>query len=266
LQGRAFCGKNRVMQEVGYYDDPERYDAEYAFLAADCAWYTGKALEIGDPALVLGCGSGRVLFHLAAGGLKVDGLDSSPAMLDAARTRAALMKKEITERSGFYEGDMRAFSLPFRYRSVSIPLNGLMHLLTDDEMLACLFCIREHLAAGGRLLFDVTNPRKEILEAYGDADGVPIREFRVRGVTYLQSERYSYDPRSRVSQTVFFYRPQDAGSPGFSCRLRLRMYPPAEIDRLLSLAGFKVQKRLDSFTGDPFDGSSLTQVVVAEAG
>ncbi len=253
------------MQEVGYYDDPERYDAEYAFLAADCAWYTGKALEIGDPALVLGCGSGRVLFHLAARGLKVDGLDSSQAMLDAARTRAAFMKKEIASRVTFYEGDMRAFSLPFRYRSVSIPLNGLMHLVTDDEMLACLFCVREHLAAGGRLLFDVTNPRKEILEAYGDADGVPIREFRVRGVTYLQSERHSYDPHSRISQTVFSYQPRNTDSPGFSCRLRLRMYPPSEIERLLSLSGFEITERLGSFSGEPFDGSGLTQVFEAQA-
>jgi len=253
------------MQEIGYYDDPERYDAKYAFLAADCAWYTERAGELGDPALVVGCGSGRVLFHLAAGGLKVDGLDSSRAMLDAARTRAALMKKEISERSAFYESDMRAFSLPFRYRSVSIPLNGLMHLLTDDDMMVCLLCVREHLAEGGRLLFDVTNPRQEILEVYGDTDGVPIRKFRVRGVTYLQRERHSYDPQGRISQTVFSYQPQDADSPGFSCRLRLRMYPPAEIERLLNLAGFEIIKRMGSFLGERFDGSGLTQVVVAGA-
>lgn len=253
------------MQEVGYYDDPDRYDAEYAFLAADCAWYTERACQLGDPALVLGCGSGRVLFHLAAAGLRTDGLDNSPVMLDAARSRAVLMQKEIAGRVSFHQGDMRAFSLPFRYHSISIPLNGLMHLVTDDEVLACLFCVREHLAEGGRLLFDISNPRKELLAAYGAVDGIPIREFRVRGVSYLQSERHDYDPRSRISQTVFSYQPQAADSPGFSCRLRLRMYPPAEIERLLSLAGFEIIERLGSFSGERFDGSGLTQVVVAGA-
>ena len=43
------------------------------------------------------------------------------------------------------------------------------------------------------------------------------------------------------------------------------MYPPAEIERLLNLAGFEIIKRMGSFLGERFDGSGLTQVVVAGA-
>jgi len=251
------------MEEIGYYEDPERYDAEYAFLSADTGWYKSRVQELGGPALVLGCGTGRILFHLAAAGVHTDGLDSSPAMLDQARSRAVHMQKEITERVELFEGDMRAFSLPHRYGVVVCPLNGLMHLPNDDDFLMCMLHIREHLAEDGRFLFDVGNPQPELLEEYGEGQGVPVREIRVRGVTYQVREKHIFDHRERISETVFTYEPRGTESPSFRCHLRLRMFEPADIDRLLNLAGFEIIERLGSFMGQPFDEGSPTQIVVA---
>ncbi|MBW1810353.1 MAG: class I SAM-dependent methyltransferase [Deltaproteobacteria bacterium] len=253
------------MQEVDYYSDPERYNAEYAFLSADTGWYRERAKEQGGPALVLGCGTGRVLFHLADAGLSVDGLDGSAAMLDFARSRAMSLGKPICELANFYEGNMRGFSLPHRYRVIIIPLNGLMHLHSEDDVLTCLMCIREHLAEDGRLIFDITNPKAEVLAAYSEPQGLPVRNIKVRSVTYQQRERHTYDQKTGISETVFTYLPQNIDSPSFSCRLRLRMFTPAEIARLLRLAEMTIIEKLGSFKNDPFDGSSLTQIIVARA-
>jgi len=254
------------MQEIDYYSDPERYNAEYSFLSADTGWYRERAKEQGSPALVLGCGTGRILFHLADAGLLVDGLDGSPAMLDFARSRAMSLGKPICDLTNFYEGDMRGFSLPHRYQVIIVPLNGLMHLHSDDELLTCLLCIREHLAENGRLIFDITNPKAEVLAAYTESQGLLIRDIKVRGVSYRQREQHTYDQQTGISETIFSFVPQNIDSPSFRCKLRLRMFSPNEIDRLLSLAKMATVEKLGSFENDPFDGSSLTQIIVARAG
>ena len=127
-----------------------------------------EGLPFHSPLQVLGCGTGRHVFHLAAAGLDVDGIDNAPAMLDFARSRALPMRAEITRRGGFFQADMRGFSLPRSYRSFLAPLNCLMHLHSDDEMLACLGRVKSQLTSNGGLLFDVAHPLPELLAPTDD--------------------------------------------------------------------------------------------------
>jgi SAM-dependent methyltransferase len=247
------------MEQRDYYDDPERYDAEYGFLSADLEWYRSRVSESGGPALVLGCGTGRVLFHLARAGIRVDGIDNKPAMLDLARSRALTIGRDI----GLFEADIRDFSLSRRYRAVVAPLNLLMHLHSDRELLECLECVKTHLLDRGILLFDISNPRDEILLEHGGPQGIPLRDVVVRGVKYLQREHHRYDPESKISEVTFTFEPGQPESRPFVTRLRLRMFSPGDIRRLLGLAGFKIHEYLGSFAGEQFDGSGLTQIIVA---
>ena len=251
------------MEEVGYYDDPERYQAEYSFLAADVEWYRRHTLALGGPALVLGCGTGRHVFHLAAAGLDVDGIDNAPAMLDFARSRAVPMRSEITRRVQFFSADMRRFSLPRKYRTVLAPLNCLMHLHSDDEMLACLGRVKSHLTSNGGLLFDVAHPRPELLANTDDPRGVPLREIRVRGVTYLQRERHEYHADTGISEAVFQFEPRETGLSAFQCRLRLRMFSATEIEDLLHRAGFVIEEKFGNFQDQPFRKDGISQIFVA---
>jgi SAM-dependent methyltransferase len=247
------------MEQRDYYDDPERYDAEYGFLSADLEWYRSRVSELAGPVLVLGCGTGRVLFHLARAGIQVDGIDNAPAMLDFARSRALKSGRDIA----FFESDIRDFSLPCRYRAILAPLNLLMHLHTDREVLACLDCVRAHLQDKGKFLLDVSNPREEVLRDHGGPEGLPLRDVVVRGVKYLQKEHHRYDPASKISEVTFTFEPSQPGGTPFITRLRLRMFPPDDIRRLLALGGFQINEHLGTFTGEQFDGSGLTQIIVA---
>jgi SAM-dependent methyltransferase len=51
----------------------------------DAVFYRDLARATGGPVLELGCGTGRVLIPIARDGLACVGLDTSPAMLEAAR-------------------------------------------------------------------------------------------------------------------------------------------------------------------------------------
>ena len=250
------------MREPDYYGDPERYEAEYGFYTIDLSWYRNRLSELRGPALVLGCGSGRVLFSLAAGGIPTDGIDNSPRMLDRARTRAVEMGGEIAGRVNLIEADIRSFSLETRYRVILAPFNLLMHLHTDQEVLGCLDRVAGHLEEGGRLLLDITNPKEELLVHQGPP-GLPLRDIRFRGVTFIQTEQHEYDQRSKISQTLFTYQPKTKDAEPFACRLRLRMYTPEDIDGLLKQAGFEIKKKLGSFTGETFGQDSPTQIIEA---
>jgi len=250
------------MRERDYYGDPERYEAEYGFYTIDLSWYRNRLLQLGGPALVLGCGTGRVLFSLAAAGISADGIDGSPGMLDRARSRAVEMGAEIAGRVNLFEADIRSFSLDSRYRVILAPFNLLMHLHEDEEVLECLDCVANHLEDDGIFLLDVTNPRPELLVRHGPP-GVPLRDIRWRGVTYLQTEQHEYDQATKISQTTFIYEPRTKDAQPFVCRLRLRMYSPDDIDCLLQRAGFEIRPKLGSFTGEPFCQESPIQIIEA---
>ena len=103
----------------------------------------------GQPALDLGCGSGRLLLPFLQAGLDVDGCDCSKDMLAVCQERA--------EREGLfpqlYEQAMHELDLPRRYRTIFacgvVGLGG-ERRLTMKAMQRCY----EHLRPGGTFAFD----------------------------------------------------------------------------------------------------------------
>jgi SAM-dependent methyltransferase len=249
------------MKEEDYYADPNRYEAECGFFTTDLEWYRNRVKKLGGPVLVLGCGTGRVLLDLAINGHTVDGLDISSTMLDKARSKLTCASPEITSRIRLWQMDMRSFDLADNYNVILAPLNALMHLHTDQEALSCFKKVYQHLKDDGRFIFDVTNPLPQFLEETQDPQGEPLRNIWVQKICYLQTEYHSYDPHSQISETRFFYYPQNQDVEPFSTRLRLRMFSPKTIETLLSQAGFTANCRWGGFSGDIFNKNSSTQIV-----
>ena len=120
----------------------------------DVDFYLDAARESGGPVLELGCGSGRVLIPTARAGIEITGLDLSARMLAVCREKLA----DIQAHVHLVEGSMIAFDLGRSFRLITIPFRPFQHLLTAEDQLACLVCIRRHLAPDGRLIFDLFNP------------------------------------------------------------------------------------------------------------
>ena len=116
--------------------------------------YFRKIIEAsGQPALDLGCGSGRLLVPYLQAGLEVDGCDYSPDMLAVCQ--------ENLEAKGLgtqlYQQGMHELDLPRRYKTIIacgvIGLGG-SKLLTRGAMQRCY----EHLRPGGTFAFDYNVP------------------------------------------------------------------------------------------------------------
>jgi ubiquinone/menaquinone biosynthesis C-methylase UbiE len=105
----------------------DRYDEWSAQMTADVAFYVELACQADGPLVELAIGSGRVAIPVAqATGQRVIGIDSSPAMLAQARTRAAEAGVELDLR----EGDMRDLVLDEPAALIYCPFRALLHLPT----------------------------------------------------------------------------------------------------------------------------------------
>jgi hypothetical protein len=104
-----------------------RYDEWAAPMTADVAFYVALARQTEGPLVELAVGNGRVAIPVAqATGRPVIGVDSSPAMLEQARVRAATAGVELDVRLG----DMRELALTEPAGLIYCPFRALLHLPT----------------------------------------------------------------------------------------------------------------------------------------
>src|SRR6187397_1849067 len=105
----------------------DRYGDWSTGVTADVPFYVGLARDADGPLVELAVGNGRVAIPVAqATGRPVIGIDSSPAMPEQARTRAAEAGVELDLR----EGDMREFTLDESAGLICCPFRSLLHLPT----------------------------------------------------------------------------------------------------------------------------------------
>lgn len=115
--------------------------------------------------LDLGCGTGRMTLELARRGYDMTGVDSSPEMLDVARSAA--QEEGISERVLLLCQDMREFEL---YGTVDVALSCLdciNHLTKPADLNKCLALVHNYLSPDGIFIFDV-NGKYKFENVYSD--------------------------------------------------------------------------------------------------
>lgn len=128
-----------------------RYDDWSASMTEDVPFYVELAREVDGPLVELGIGNGRVGIPVAlATGRPVFGIDSSPAMLQQARDRAAAAGVELDLR----EGDMRDLALDEPAALIYCPFRALLHLPTWDDRRRTFERVAGSLRSGGRFAWN----------------------------------------------------------------------------------------------------------------
>src|ERR1700758_1853986 len=129
----------------------DRYDDRSAGMSADVLFYVELAREADGPLVELAVGTGRVAIPVAqATGRRVVGIDSSPAMLEQARVRAAEEGVELDLR----EGDMRELELEEPAALIYCPGRSLLHLPTWADRRRCFERVAASLQPGGRFAWN----------------------------------------------------------------------------------------------------------------
>jgi len=217
------------------------------------------------PVLELACGTGRLTIPIAQGGVEIVGLDIAPSMLAHARAKAETAGVKIQ----FVEGDCRSFNLGRKFALVFIAFNSMQHV-HDYESLAAMFRnVRKHLAEDGRFVFDVFNPKVEILSRangdrrlerkYQDPDGKGTMAFEYSG---------TYNDATQVSRIQCYFVRRGPNGEELDVReeqLHLRSFFPQELDLLVRSQGFEMVEKFGNFERKPFASGDPKQVVVCRA-
>jgi SAM-dependent methyltransferase len=131
-------------------------DVECGAYEADFPIWERLAAENDGPILELGCGTGRVVMHLARSTEKlVIGVDSDDALVAALweRARGTSGDAEI--------GDVRGFDLHFQFQLVLAPMQLVQILDGRADRVCCLSCVADHLLPGGRAAFAIVEEMPE---------------------------------------------------------------------------------------------------------
>jgi SAM-dependent methyltransferase len=130
----------------------ERYDEWSADMTDDVPFYVRLAGEADGPVVELAVGNGRVAVPVGrAIGRPVIGIDSSPSMLEQARTAAVGAGVELDLRLG----DMRDFELHEPAALVYCPYRALLHLPTWADRRRTFERVTAALRPGGRFAWNV---------------------------------------------------------------------------------------------------------------
>lgn len=132
------------------------YDAENHDKTDDLAMYSRLAVENRGDILDVGCGTGRVLIHLAQEGHRVFGIDNNPRML-AQLERKLERLPPLRDKITAIQADVLRHDFDRGFGLILLTYNALMHFREQERQIALLGRLRSWLDPDGKLVIDLPN-------------------------------------------------------------------------------------------------------------
>jgi SAM-dependent methyltransferase len=239
------------------YRSGKVYDLLYPGSATGPDFWLELATTYGDPVLEIMSGTGFIAIPLAQAGYDVTGVELAEPMLAEAQRKSHAAGAHVT----WVHGDARAFDLDRRFKLILLPSNSICHLLTRQDLEACLATVARHLHPEGRFALNVFVPSLPLLlqspdeelefGAYTDPDS---------GERVVMTSRSWYDADTQIKHNRLFRR-VGQGPIEPDGELAMRIYFPQELDALLWYNGFAIEHKYGE-GHRPFDAQSGMQYYV----
>jgi ubiquinone/menaquinone biosynthesis C-methylase UbiE len=201
----------------------------------DRPFYLELIRRFGEPALDVGCGTGRLLLDYLAEGIEIDGVDVSPDMLAVCRAKASALGLEPT----LYEQAVEDLQLPRRYRTIIVPSSSIQLVIDPATAERAVVRLAAHLAPGGVLVMP-------FMTLEGD-ESWTTEAVRPDGALVRRTARSSYDPVTQLERHV--QKPAT------------RSYTLDQARVLYLQGGLEVEQVVDEFSDRPYEGGRVFTII-----
>lgn len=198
------------------------------------------------PALEFAIGTGRFAIPLVERGIRVDGIDASPAMVERLRARRSDLRVEI--------GDMTSTEMGRTYPLVFLVATSLFLVRTQEEQVRCFENASRHMTKRGEFVVHTFMPD---VTRFTDGQALRTSDVGDDGVA-LEASRHDMATQRIDVQYVSI---DSAGSIELY-PIHLRYAWPSELDLMARLAGLRLHERFGGWRDEPFTGTTPDQVSV----
>jgi SAM-dependent methyltransferase len=227
---------------------------------SDIPFFLKSAKKFGSPILDLAAGTGRISFALAQEGHEVVALERSPSMLEVARLKLESVNPSIASNVTIIEGDMTQFSLGQKFPLILIP-NSIGHAITTEEQLSTLQCVRNHLTDNGIFILDVYPGAIQHEHAKFEENPVSLPN----GTSVERHGKIHSDMLHQIMRVDLKYIVRDEHQnivEEVNVESSAALLFDREVDILIRLSGFEVEKELGGFDDSPYLPESTRRILI----
>ena len=226
---------------AAHYDDDKRGDEESAALFLAEFAIDGTALEFA-------IGTGRIALPLTAKGVRVDGIELSPHMVEKLRAKPEGRNINVIV------GDMSSATTDRQYPLVYLVYNTIFNLLTADDQIHCFENAARHLTKDGVFVVETALPHVWISPNKPD---YVHAEYVGKETVGLDVARY--DPVTQLlEENHIEFTSQGIRMSPIVCRL----ITPGEMDLMARIAGMRLIQRFANWERSTFDANSKMHVSI----
>jgi SAM-dependent methyltransferase len=207
-------------------------------------------LARGGRALELGIGTGRLALPLRARGIKVEGIDASPAMVEKLRSKPGGREIAVTM------GNFADLKVDGRFSLIFVAFNTFFALLTQEDQLRCFASVAAHLEPQGAFIIEAFVPD---LSRFDRGQRLHVTDVEM-ALVRIDVARHDPVAQQIVAQHLVL---TEAGTRFYPVRLRYCW--PSELDLMARLAGLRLENRWGDWLRQPFGAGSGKHVSVYRA-
>jgi SAM-dependent methyltransferase len=248
-------------QNPGVYSDPVAYEVGFSYRDVEAevdallAWHDGPVAT----ALEIASGPGDHALELARRGIGVAVLDLSPQMCARVVERfadAGMALREIAQ------ADMIDFKLGDQFDLIFCLIDSLAHVLTLDDLVRHLTCVRDHLSAAGAYVVETLHPAdgfrpgsRTDIDWTAERDGVRVRIRWGDGDEVI-------DPITQITNVrVSIEVTRPGGGHMLAEMLPQRFWTRDELAAAARLADLEVTAVFGDFADSPLDGPHAWRMI-----
>lgn len=240
---------------------PLLYHLHHSGYIEDLSFWLNLAAVQGGPILELGCGTGRVLVHLAQGGYLVYGIDRDPEML--AFLQKAL-PAALNPMVHLIRADMAAFHLARKFPLILLPCNT-FSALPREARRSMLDRARQHLLPGGLFVASLPNPVQLFsLPEQGEAEVEDIFLHPASGNPLLVSSAWERNRQYFKVKWYYDHLLPDGQVDRITAEFNHELLSTETYFEEFNASGFSVTKTYGDYSRLPYHKKSPHLILVAQ--